>query len=173
MEDAVRKDGPYHVSGVVEDGTLFFEAVKNMGLEGIMAKLPNSRYLPGKRSESWLKVKTRRTMDCAIIGYTRGKGDRAASFGGLHLRRPEGDHIEYVGKVGTGFDDRSLEALSAQLQRLTRIRKPIKKKMVDDARSIWVEPKLACEVQFASITKSGVLREPVFLRLRPDLTFKT
>ena len=50
------------------------------------------------------------------------------------------------------------------------IKKPIKEKTLDDARSIWIEPKLVCEVQCASRTKDGMLREPVFVRLRPDLT---
>ncbi len=146
LEDAVRKGGAYRVSGEVEEGPLFFEAAKNMGLEGIMAKLRNSTYLPGKRSDSWLKIKVRQTLECAIIGYTRGEGDRAATFGALHLGRPEGDQLKYVGKVGSGFDVRSLGAVSAQLQKLTTTRKPISKKLVDDARSIWVEPTLACEV---------------------------
>jgi len=85
LEDAVKKDSAYRVSGVVEDGPAFFEAVKQMGLEGIIAKQRDSAYQPGKRSDAWLKVKARQTVECVIIGYTRGKGDRAASFGAVHL----------------------------------------------------------------------------------------
>src|SRR5438445_8678603 len=58
LEDAIRKDTPYRVSQIIEDGAPFFEAVKQMGLEGIMAKQRHSGYVPGKRSDSWLKIKT-------------------------------------------------------------------------------------------------------------------
>jgi bifunctional non-homologous end joining protein LigD len=78
--------------------------------------------------------------------------------------------LNYVGKVGTGFDDNSLKQVADELKKLEIIKRPIREKPVDDARSIWLRPKLLCEVQFASWTKEGALREPVFLRLRPDLT---
>jgi DNA ligase D-like protein (predicted ligase)/DNA ligase D-like protein (predicted polymerase)/DNA ligase D-like protein (predicted 3'-phosphoesterase) len=169
LEDAIKKDPAYRVSQVVEEGPPLFEAVREMGLEGIMAKQRNSTYLPGKRSESWLKVKTQQTMECVIIGYTGGKGDREATFGALHLAQVMNNELQYVGKAGSGFDEHSLKAVSAELRKLTTIKRPVKQKPLDDALSIWVEPKLICEVQFASLTKDGILREPVFLRLRPDL----
>jgi len=146
--------------------------VKQMGLEGIMAKQRHSTYQPGKRSDAWLKVKTRQTVECVIIGYTKGKGDRDASFGALHLAQATGDELKYVGKVGSGFNDDSIKTVAAEVQELPVIKRPVKEKPLDDARSVWVEPKLMCEVEFASLTKDGMLREPVFLRLRPDLTFQ-
>ena len=105
-----------------------------------------------------------------LIGYTRGKGDRETSFGALHLAQANGNELQYVGKVGGGFDENSLKAISAELQKLTIIKRSVKDKPLDDARSVWVEPKLMCEVQFASLTKDGMLREPIFVRLRPDLS---
>ena len=117
--------------------------------------------------------KTRQTTECVIIGYTKGKGDRETNFGALHLAQANGGELEYVGKVGSGFDDDSLKAVSDEVQKLPTIKRPVKEKPLDDARSVWVEPKLICEVQFALVTKDGMLREPVFLRLRPDLTFQT
>ena len=170
LQDAIRKDSPYRVSEVVEDGPSLFEAVKEMGLEGVMAKQRNSTYLPGKRGDSWLKIKARLTTECIIIGYTRGKGDREASFGALHLAQRNGAEFKYVGKVGGGFDEHSLKTVSAELEKLTTIKRPVKEKPLDDARSVWVEPKLMCEVEFASMTKDGMLREATFLRLRPDLS---
>jgi bifunctional non-homologous end joining protein LigD len=80
--------------------------------------------------------------------------------------------LSYLGKVGTGFDERLLNAVSAELKKLTKTSRLIKPRPVDDSRSIWVEPKLMCEVQFASRTNDGMLREPVFVRLRPDLAFE-
>jgi bifunctional non-homologous end joining protein LigD len=172
LADVIKKDSAYRVSEVVEEGAALFEAVKQLGLEGIMAKQRHGAYFPGKRSDSWLKIKTRQTLECAIIGYTRGKGDRESSFGALHVAQANGDELKYLGKVGTGFDDPSMKAVFAELEKLTVIKRPIKEKPLDDARSIWIEPKLMCEVQFASLTKDGMLREPVFVRLRPDLNFQ-
>ena len=169
LEDAVKKGSSYRVSEIVEDGAAFFEAVKQMGLEGIMAKQRHSTYLAGKRGDAWLKLKARQTVDCLIIGYTRGKGDRDGSFGALHLAQANGPELTYVGKVGSGFDERSMRAVFEELRNLTIIKRPVKQKPLDDSRSTWVEPKLLCEVQFASWTKDGLLREPVFVRLRPDL----
>jgi bifunctional non-homologous end joining protein LigD len=171
LADAVKKESAYRVSELVEDGAAFFEAVKELGLEGVMAKQRNSTYSPGKRTDSWLKIKTRQTTEAVIIGYTRGKGDREASFGALHLAQAGGNGLNYIGKVGGGFDDHSLKAVSGELQKLTKTKRPVKEKPLDDARSVWVEPRLMCEVSFASWTPDGLLREPVFLRLRPDLAW--
>jgi ATP-dependent DNA ligase len=157
------------VSEFIEDGAGLLEAVKEMGLEGIMAKQRQSVYLIGKRSEAWLKIKTRQTTECLIIGYTEGKGDRQNTFGALHLAQRRGEELQYVGKVGTGFDEHLLEEVSDALQNLPRTRKPVREKTSDDARSIWLEPKLICEVGYGSLTPDGLLREPVFIRLRPDL----
>jgi DNA ligase D-like protein (predicted ligase)/DNA ligase D-like protein (predicted polymerase)/DNA ligase D-like protein (predicted 3'-phosphoesterase) len=170
LEDAIKKGGTYRLSEVVEDGLAFFEAVKQMGLEGIMAKQRASTYLPGRRGDSWLKIKARKSVECIVIGYTHGKGDRAQRFGALHLAQADGEELRYVGKVGGGFDERSLDSVAAELKDLTVIKRPIKQRPLDDSQSTWVEPKLVCEVQFASVTPDGMLREPVFVRLRPDLT---
>ena len=169
LQDAIKSNPGYRLSEVVEEGGPFLEAVRQMGLEGIMAKQRNSPYLPGKRSDSWLKIKSRQSLECAIIGYTQGKGDRERHFGALHLAEVRDGQLKYLGKVGTGFDDHSLRALAAELKKLTSIKRPVKERPLDDARSIWVEPKLVCEVQFASRTRDQLLREPVFVRLRPDL----
>lgn len=170
LNDVIRTGSPYRVSQLVEEGPAFFEAVRQIGLEGVMAKLRNSPYTPGTRSEFWLKIKQRQSLECVIIGYTRGKGDRERSFGALHLGRAEGGQLKYVGKVGTGFDDDSINRVLDQLSNLPSVKRPVREKPADSARTVWVQPKLVCEVQFASITPDGMLREPVFLRLRPDLS---
>ena len=169
LEDAIKKDSAYRVSGIVNDGPAFFQAVKEMGLEGIIAKQRNSTYQPSKRGDAWLKIKTRQTIECLIVGYTKGKGDRESSFGALHIARHDGGQLKYLGKVGSGFDESSLKAVAAEVHKLKTIKRPIEEKPLDDARSVWVEPSLMCEVEFASFTPDGMLREPVFLRLRPDL----
>jgi bifunctional non-homologous end joining protein LigD len=167
--DAVKKENAYRVSESFEDGTLLLDAVRTMGLEGIMAKKRNSTYQPGKRSDTWLKIKTRQTIECVIIGYTRGKGDRQSGFGALHLGQTGSNGLEYLGKVGSGFDEKSIKAILQQLKKFTTTTRPIKEKPIDSSQSVWIEPKLMCEVEYASRTQNGMLREPVFLRMRPDM----
>ncbi len=168
LADVVKKDSAYRVSEMVDEGNELFEAAKQLGLEGIMAKRKNSPYLPGKRSDHWLKVKTRQTMDVVIIGYTQGKGDRETTFGALHIADKAKTGLRYLGKVGTGFDDKLLKSIHAQLLDVPTIKKPIQEKPLDEKVTTWIEPKLVCEVQYASFTKDGMLREPVFLRMRED-----
>ncbi len=108
-------------------------------------------------------------MECVIIGYTKGKGGRESLFGALQLALREGNALRYLGKVGTGFDVNSMKETFAYLKDITHVKRPVKEKPPDDAQTVWIEPRAICEVQFASLTKDGMLREPVFLRLRPDL----
>jgi DNA ligase D-like protein (predicted ligase) len=169
MADAIKRDSAYRVSQTVEDGVALFAAAGEAGLEGIMAKRNGSVYTPGRRSDAWLKVKTRNTADCVVIGYTAGKGDRESSFGALHIAQRRDGELAYVGKVGTGFDDKTLQAVHAELKKLRVGKRSVKEKPLDDKDSVWLEPKLMCEVQYASLTPNGTLREPVFLRLRPDM----
>ena len=173
LESAIKPDGPFRVSEVVEEGGQeLFEAARTVGIEGIVAKTRDGSYLPGRRSESWLKVKVRRTMECQVLGYTSGKGDRQSQFGALHLGKGKdgaNGGIQYLGKVGNGFDDKTLKSIFSQLVKMKETKRPIDHKPADDAETIWIEPVLICEVQYASLTNTGTLREGVFLRMRPDL----
>jgi DNA ligase D-like protein (predicted ligase)/DNA ligase D-like protein (predicted polymerase)/DNA ligase D-like protein (predicted 3'-phosphoesterase) len=168
LADVVKKDSSFRVSEMVDEGSELFEAAKQLGLEGIMAKRKTSPYLPGKRSDHWLKVKTRQTMDVVIIGYTPGKGDRSQTFGALHVADRTNDGLRYLGKVGTGFDEKLLRSIDAEIRKIKTIAKPIEEKPLDEKVTTWIEPELMCEVQYASFTKDGMLREPVFLRMRED-----
>ena len=171
MVDSIKLPNPaYRPNEALDEGVALFEAAAAHGLEGIIAKERNSIYMPGKRSSHWFKIKTHHTADCVIIGYTKGKGDREATFGALHLGMYRGKQLVYVGKVGTGFDERTVKSIVAELQKVKRVERQIKEKPVDDAVSIWIEPEVVCEVQYSSRVSTGNLREPVFLRLRPDKT---
>ncbi|MGI9542025.1 MAG: non-homologous end-joining DNA ligase [Cyclobacteriaceae bacterium] len=171
LADAIKKDTPYRVSEVLEDGQALFEASKNIGLEGIMAKRRESKYLVGKRSDNWLKIKVRQTVDSIIIGYTQGNNDRAPYFGALHLADFEGEELIYRGKVGTGFDLKTMKEVMKMLKDIPTGARPVKERPIDNAKTTWLEPRLHCEIAYASITPNRTYREPVFIRLRPDLTF--
>jgi DNA ligase D-like protein (predicted ligase)/DNA ligase D-like protein (predicted polymerase)/DNA ligase D-like protein (predicted 3'-phosphoesterase) len=169
LKDAIRKDTPYRVSEWVDDGQSLLEAAREHDLEGIMAKQKSGKYYPGKRTDAWLKIKIRRTSECVIIGYNQGKGNRSSTFGGLHIAEREGNNLVYRGKVGTGFDDATIKEISSQIRKLKIINKPVEGKVLDEKVSTWVEPKIMLEVSYASLTPDKNFREPVFVRLRPDL----
>jgi len=169
LKDSIKLPNPaYRPSETIDDGTALFEAAAAHGLEGIMAKERTSVYMPGKRTSHWFKIKTRRTIDCVIIGYTKGKGERESTFGALQLGLYKGKQLVYVGKVGTGYNDRTAKTILSALKEVKRGPRPIKEKPIDDAQTVWLEPKLVCEVQYSSRVSTGNLREPVFVRMRPD-----
>ena len=169
MVDSIKVPNPaYRPSETIDDGPGLYKAAAAHGLEGIMAKERNSIYMPGKRTSHWFKIKTRNTIDCVIIGYTKGKGERETTFGALQLGLYRGKQLVYVGKVGTGFNERAAKTILAELQKAKRGERLIKEKPIDDAVTVWLEPQLVCEVQYASRVSTGNLREPVFVRLRPD-----
>lgn len=170
LKDAIKKDTLYRVSEWVDDGESLLEAAREHELEGIMAKQMNSKYYPGKRNDCWQKIKIRNTRECVIIGYNQGKGNRANAFGGLHIAEKEGDKLVYRGKVGTGFDDATIKEIFGQIKKLKETKKPVEGKILDEKVSTWVEPKLMVEVSYASLTPDKNFREPVFIRLRPDLS---
>ncbi len=168
LKSLIKPGGHFRYSEEIDDGQALFEATRKMGLEGILAKRRDSPYLPGKRTDFWIKVKHRNDMTCKIIGYTKGQGDRAAYFGALHLADADSDKIIYVGKVGTGWNEKSMAEVAKKLKALKEIKKPIREKLEDEKQTTWVEPTLLCDVQYASITPNGTLREPVFLYLREE-----
>jgi bifunctional non-homologous end joining protein LigD len=154
------------ISDVFDDGVALFNAVKGMGMEGIMAKRKGSSYTPNKRSKDMVKVKIRNLLDVQIIGYTKGNGDRSNVLGAIHVGVYADETLKYVGKVGTGFDENKLKELYEQLNSHPKIAKPFPDRIEEEYNSQWIENGPQCEVQYASITSNGTLREPVFFRLK-------
>jgi bifunctional non-homologous end joining protein LigD len=167
-----RRNKTVRLSEMFDDGKALLEAAKQQQLEGIMAKRLDSRYLPGKRTRDWLKIKTHSEQEFVIAGYTKGTGRRATSFGSLVLGFYAGGELVYAGNVGTGFNSREIEKLLDQLRPLRRDTPPFREvpKMPKVRKSdvIWVEPKLVAEVEFAEWTHDGRLRAPSYQGLRED-----
>jgi bifunctional non-homologous end joining protein LigD len=165
------------VEWVEEDGETLFQASIELGLEGIVAKQKDSVYESGRRSTHWLKMKNVQTDDFIIGGYTAGLGGRSATLGSLLLGTKQNGKLQYVGHVGTGFDDQTLLSVLQRLEPLRTDTSPFENTVPgkgrwskkDRGEPRWVEPKLVAEVKFAEITRDGILRAPVFLRLRDDL----
>jgi bifunctional non-homologous end joining protein LigD len=167
-----KRNRTVRLSEAFEDGNALYEAAKEQGLEGIVAKRLDSRYLPGKRTRDWLKIKTHYEQEFVIAGYTKGTGRRASSFGSLVLAYYRGNELVYAGNVGTGFNSKEIEKLLDALRPLRRSTPPFREapKMpkVRKGDVIWVEPKLVCEVEFVEWTHDGRLRAPSYKGLRED-----
>ncbi len=171
LADAIKSDTPYRVSEIVEDGEALFEAAKEHALEGIMAKRKDGKYLPGRRNDMWLKVKVRNTVDCQVVGYTTGKGNREATFGALQIAEELDGKLQYRGKVGTGFDDAMMKQVLSELKKLKKLKSPAKLSggaIVDEKTTQWVGPGLVVEISYAQLTRDKMYREPVFVRMRLD-----
>jgi bifunctional non-homologous end joining protein LigD len=142
---------------------------RELGLEGVVANQRDSPYAAGRRSGSWIKIKHHRTQEVVIGGWTSGTGHRANTLGALLLGVPDGDRLRYVGKVGTGFTDRTLNDLAARLAARPRKTSPLEGVPVADTRAAhWVRPELVGEVEFAEWTGTGRLRQPSWRGLRAD-----
>ena len=156
------------------EGETAFEASVALGFEGVVAKRRDSIYEAGRRSRSWLKIKSVLSDDFVIVGYTPGNGARASTFGSLLLGQYEeagvsgSSVLAYTGRVGTGFDDALLRSLRATLDNITIDMMPLAEEPPDATGAIYVRPDLVAEVQFAERTDDGHLRAPSFGRLRPD-----
>jgi bifunctional non-homologous end joining protein LigD len=152
---------------VKQEGTLFFTVAKQKGLEGIIAKHGSSTYEPGGRSRQWLKVKTRRTQEGVITGFTAPGGSRK-HFGALVLGAYEGDTLVPIGSVGAGFSSKDLKEIHERLETLVRTESPFAVPPDTGSPVTWVSPELVCEVSLAGWTDEDLMRQPSFLRLRED-----
>ena len=150
-----------------EEGVLFYNVAKEKGLEGVVAKHSQSVYEAGRRSRQWLKVKPRLTQEAVIAGFTEPGGARKY-FGALVLGVYEGDDLIYIGHVGGGFAEKDLKAIREELDPLVQKEFPFKGKMETNSPVTWVKPEIVCEVALSGWTEDGVMRQPVFLRLRDD-----
>ena len=166
LEELIVPEAPIIVlSQVYDDGAALLDAARRRGLEGIMAKRIKAPYRPGRRSDDWRKIKLREETTLLIAGYTSGQGARAR-LGALLLAT---DDLEYAGNCGSGLSDEDIREVLERLQPLRRVTSPLrgapKLGGVVRSRVTWVEPELACEVEFTEWTRDRRLRAPVFKRL--------
>ncbi|MGA7825655.1 MAG: non-homologous end-joining DNA ligase [Steroidobacteraceae bacterium] len=147
------------------NGLEAFRIARRRGYEGLVAKDLSSPYVEA-RTTRWLKVKVHQEDEFLICGYTKPAGSRK-HFGALLLGAYENGRLHYVGKVGTGFDGSTLDALHRKLRPLVRVRTAV----VDPPREegvVFVAPRLIAQVSFQEWTADRKLRQPVFLGLRDD-----
>ncbi len=155
-----------YVDHVEARGEEMFRGVRDLGLEGVMAKRADSPYRSG-RSRDWIKIRADRTADFVVVGFSPPEGSRTG-FGSLHLAYAEGGGFVYVGRAGSGFRESELRGLRDAME-ADRVTKPPCKGPLPTGRGhSWVAPRRVVEVRYKEITEDGLLRAPVFLRFRDD-----
>lgn len=143
------------------------EAACKMGLEGVIGKRRDSKYV-SRRSPDWIKLKCGHRQEFIIAGYTDPQGSRTG-IGSLLLGYHDKDGVlQYAGNVGSGFNEATLRDLTKKLKALDTDESPFPPKAVAGRKHHWVKPKLIAEVSFSEWTNTGSVRHPVFQGLRAD-----
>ncbi|MCW3798205.1 DNA ligase D [Sphingomonas sp. BN140010] len=154
---------------IVGKGEKLFTAICKEGGEGIISKKASAPYR-GTRTKCWLKIKCIQRQEFVIVGWQAS--DKRRGFRSLHLAVNEGGALRYVGKVGTGFDTRMIEELSATMAPMKRDEPALDVPRAMRRGSTWIQPKLVAEIAFTEFTTDGVLRHPSFIALRSDKAAK-
>lgn len=147
------------------DGETAFREACERGWEGVIAKRSASRYV-ASRSRDWLKIKCSHAQELVIGGWTAPKGARQR-LGALLVGYWDAGKLRYAGKVGTGFDQATLELLGDELERRERSSPPFTASDVPRAAH-WAEPELVAQIAFSEWTRDGKLRHPRYQGLRDD-----
>jgi bifunctional non-homologous end joining protein LigD len=172
---------PIRYSGEIGgDAKPLLAEVQRRGLEGLIGKLRDSVYEPGRRSGAWIKLKCVHEQEFVIGGFTPPQGARK-HFGAVLVGYYEKKKFLFAGKVGTGFDTKSLASLHKKLKSEKRDDCPFadlpSKERGQWVQGItpammrkieWVNPVFVCQIKFAEWTRDEKLRQPVFLGLRED-----
>ncbi|OLZ62344.1 ATP-dependent DNA ligase [Streptomyces sp. IMTB 2501] len=163
--------GPYWSTpgAVTGHGAEALAATREHGLEGLVCKRLDSVYEPGVRSRAWIKIRNMRAEDVVVGGWLPGRGRLSGLPGALLVgQRDARGRLRYVGGVGTGWSEAERAELARLLAAAASDRCPFDPApRIPDAR--WVLPRLVGEVSYSTRTRAGLLRQPSWLRLRPDL----
>jgi bifunctional non-homologous end joining protein LigD len=150
------------------EGKLLLEATAKQGLEGIVAKRLECRYEPGRRSGNWLKIKHTMRQELVIGGWVPGEGRRTSRIGALLMGFYEDGKLRYAGRVGTGFTEKTLDALQKRLEPLRNGSNPFDVAPKLPRESVFVRPELVAEIELREWTAERIMRAPSYKGLRED-----
>ncbi|WP_189312928.1 ATP-dependent DNA ligase [Streptomyces brasiliensis] len=164
-------DGPYWSTpgAVVGHGAEALRATREHGLEGLVCKRLDSVYEPGVRSRAWIKIRNLHSEDVVVGGWLPGKGRLSGLPGAVLVGQRAAGRLRYVGGVGTGWSEAERAELAALLRAAETGACPFDP-VPEVSGAHWVLPRLVGEVSYSTRTRAGLLRQPSWLRLRPDLT---
>jgi bifunctional non-homologous end joining protein LigD len=168
LRDAIEFGRPLrYTSHRNTNGEKFFAEACGKGWEGLIAKRADAPYVH-RRSPDWLKFKCVAEQEFVIGGFTDPAGSRRG-FGALLVGYYAGrDTLRYAGKVGTGYNDRTLAELRERMDGLVRDTQPFSGAPVRERGAHWIRPELVAQIGFTEWTRDGKLRHPRFLGLRTD-----
>ncbi len=149
-------------------GAGVLETSRALGLEGVVAKRADSPYRPGRRADTWRKVKAVVGQELVVGGWLGGAGRLDGRLGSLLIGYHDADGaLQFAGRVGSGIDGLARDRLEDALAPLRRATSPFVTTPKLPA-PVWVEPELVVEVGFHEWTSAGVLRAPRFRGVRDD-----
>jgi bifunctional non-homologous end joining protein LigD len=158
--------GVLYSQHIIGRGKDFFKLAQDEHLEGIIGKRRDSPYRSA-RSRDWFKIKAKYEEEFVIGGWTEPKGSRS-EFGALLLGQYDGGQLTFTGQVGTGFNQKVLREIGAELRKRERKTSPFAALPRMNPAPHFVKPELVAQIAFAEWTDEGLLRQPVFLGLRID-----
>jgi bifunctional non-homologous end joining protein LigD len=156
------------LSEIFFEGKELFKKALKMGFEGIMAKEKKSPYLPGERSNYWLKVKKFFDLDAIICGYIEGEGIRKDYFGSLVLGVYDNKRLIHIGQVGTGIDESTMKNLFNILKEKRTDKSPFDTLPKFEKKVYWCKPEIVVKIRYHELTKDKKLRVPIFKGIRFD-----
>ena len=172
LESLEIDDSFWELPPTYTDGVAALQASLDTGLEGVVAKRRASRYLAGKRSSDWVKVKHSLTRDVILGGWHPGEGNRSGRIGSFYCCAYDGDELRLIGKVGSGLDFKILDILGAEIAGLEIDAPAFDPRTIpaaDRRRAHWIDPVLVAEVTYSGWGGDGRLRHPVWRGLRLDI----
>ena len=152
---------------IEKDGKDFFRIAKQNNLEGIIAKKKTGKYLSGRRSRDWLKIKSVLQQEVVVAGYTLSKSP-FRKIGSLIAGVYDNEDLIFIGQIGTGFDESEINKILSRLERLNTLSSPFKETPDIDPVPLWTKPEIVAEVRFSEWTRKGIMRQPVYIGLRND-----
>jgi bifunctional non-homologous end joining protein LigD len=156
-------------AALVGHGEQALRATREHGLEGLVCKRLDSAYEPGVRSRAWIKIRNMRSVDVVVGGWLPGKGRLTGLPGAVLVGQRAAGRLRYVGGVGTGWSEAEREQLAALLAAAETDVCPFDPVPQVSGTPHWVLPRLVGEVRYSTRTRAGMLRQPSWSRLRPDL----
>lgn len=160
LKALVQKDETFQYSESFEDGKALYAQMLDRNLEGIVAKLKDSTYDEGDRSNSWLKTPTKKRQEFVIGGWA--ESDKVRSFRSILFGAYENGKLQWIGRSGGGYKEKEMPGILKKLQALETDTSPFENKVLDTKGAVihWVKPELVANFEFAAWTKSGRIRKP-------------